>query len=69
MHRRPVIVAFAALVTILLFDAALLAQAPVVPAAGVSPWLRAVNVLTDAFTGARAVADCDCDRRADVRLR
>ena len=51
MHRRPVIVAVAALVTILLFDAALLAQAPVVPAAGVSPWLRAVNVLTDAFTG------------------
>ena len=52
MHRRPVLVTLAALVTILLFDAALLAQtAPVVPASGVSPWLNAVDVLTTAFTG------------------
>ena len=51
MHRRPGIVALASLVTVLLLDASLLAQAPVVPAAGVSPWLNAVDVLTTAFTG------------------
>ena len=52
MHRRPVIVALSALVGVLLLDVALLAQAPpVVPAAGVSPWLNAVNVLQQAFTG------------------
>ena len=48
-----------------------LAETPVF-AQGVSPWLNAIDVLEDAFTGpARAwpVADFDCDRRADVRLR
>ena len=52
MHRRPGIVALASLVTVLLFDAALLAQTPpVVPGSGVSPWLNAIDVLTTAFTG------------------
>ena len=52
MHRKPLIVALAALAAVLLLDASLLAQTtPVVPAAGVSPWLRAVNVLQQAFTG------------------
>ncbi len=52
MHRRPAIMALSALVTVLLLNASLLAQPPpVVPAAGVSPWLNAVDVLTTAFTG------------------
>ena len=52
MHRKPLIVALAALAAVLLLDASLLAQpTPVVPAAGVSPWLSAVNVLQQAFTG------------------
>ena len=49
-----------------------LAETPVFAQAGVSPWLNAVDVLRASLyrpARARPVADCDCHRRADVRLR
>ena len=48
-----------------------LAETPVF-AQGVSPWLNAIDVLeARLYRAARAwpVADFDCHRRADVRLR
>ena len=63
-HRAPIVTALAGLFAVGLAEATLDAQ-------GVSPWLNAVDVLQQAFTGPLArgpVADCHCHRRADVRL-
>ena len=57
-HRSHWITALAVLIAVGLIDAPVFAQ-------GVSPWLNAVDVLQQAFTGparARPVADCDCHR-------
>ena len=49
-HRSRWITAVAVLFAVGLVDAPVFAQAPA-PAAGVSPWLNAVDVLQQAFTG------------------
>ena len=48
-HRSHWITALAVPFAVLLLDVSLLAQTP--PTAGVSPWLNAVDVLQQAFTG------------------